>query len=151
MQERNWTYLDRSNWPKGEWSGEPDKMQWQDAETGLPCLIVRNRGGALCGYVGVSQGHPYFERGYDDCNVDAHGGLTFADFCQPYGENNEQGICHVVDEGENERVWWLGFDCAHLGDVTPAYDYSHGWESSYKGVEYVRGEVRQLAAQLGWR
>lgn len=145
MQEKSWTYLDRSSWPKGEWSDEPDKMQWQDETTGLPCLIVRNRMGALCGYVGVAEGHPAFDVHYDEVNVDVHGGLTFADFCQP--NDGDEGICHVPDEGEPERVYWLGFDCAHCWDVTPAWPDGFG-EGSYKNIPYVQNECRQLAAQL---
>lgn len=34
--------------------------------TGLPCLIVRNRFGALCGYVGVAEGHPLFGLSYSE-------------------------------------------------------------------------------------
>lgn len=45
--------VDKSGWARGVWDSEPDKIQWQDAETGLPCLIVRGPVGALCGYVGV--------------------------------------------------------------------------------------------------
>jgi hypothetical protein len=49
--------VDRTGWPAGEWDGEPDKLFWTDATTGLPCLIVRNRMGALCGYVAVDSTH----------------------------------------------------------------------------------------------
>lgn len=150
MEAKSWTYLDRTGWPKGEWDNEPDKMQWQDDATRLPCLIVRNHGGALCGYVGVAEGHPAFEKHYDAVQPypDVHGGLTFSDFCSPHGDNKERGICHVPSEGEPDRVWWLGFDCAHLGDTTPAYDWSHDYESSYKRVAYVQNECRNLAQQL---
>lgn len=151
MKEQSWTYLDRGEWPQGEWSNEPDKMQWQDKDTGLPCLIVRNRMGALCGYVGVAEGHPAFAVHYNDVNPypDVHGGLTFSDFCRPYGEQKE-GICHVPDEGETERVWWLGFDCGHFMDVVPSM-LRHGFGDDgdyYKDVPYVKAECRKLAAQL---
>lgn len=148
MKQREWTYLDRKDWPQGEWSNEPDKIQWQDADTGLPCLIVRNRMGALCGYVGVAEGHRYFGVNYDNVSVDAHGGLTFSDFCQPYGEKGEQGICHVPDRGEPDKVWWLGFDCAHYMDVIPAMKPTLEKFGYYKGISYVRHECQQLAAQL---
>src|SRR5690606_3996986 len=36
------------------------KIQWVDEATGLDCLMVRNSGGAWCGYVGVSEGHPLY-------------------------------------------------------------------------------------------
>ena len=36
----------RADWPKGKWDNEPDKIQWQDPTTKLPCLMVRNSMGA---------------------------------------------------------------------------------------------------------
>lgn len=49
----------------GEWDDEPDRMQWPDETTDLPCLAVRNPMGALCGYVGLSAGHPWYGKSYD--------------------------------------------------------------------------------------
>lgn len=60
MENREWHNTDKSSWGDGEWLHEPDKKQWTDQDTGYPCLIVRNRVGALCGYVGVPLDHPYF-------------------------------------------------------------------------------------------
>lgn len=86
---RTWT---RDNaFPIGPWTNEPDKAQWIDEATGLDCLIVRNRMGALCGYVGVPEGHPAHRQDYDNVDADAHGGLTFA------------GGCHVVTRESWER------------------------------------------------
>lgn len=142
-------------WPKGQWDGEPDHKQWVDEITGLPCLIVRNmRRGNLCGYVGVSKGHAAFGVAYgdvyrlenEDDPVDVHGGLTYSSHCAGR-------ICHVVEPGEDDHVWWLGFDCAHLGDsapieLTPPYAAFRDWTASYKSFRYVEGECRNLARQL---
>lgn len=149
MKEQEWTYVDRSTWPEhgnADWDNEPDKKQWLDKETGLPCLIVRGPSGALCGYVGVPSTHPCFEKDYGDVCVEVHGGLTFSDRCHPREEF--KGICHIVEEGDDDNVWWLGFDCAHYGDITPAYDSMIDWESSYKNFRYVQNEVEFLAKQL---
>lgn len=91
--------IDKAEWARGEWSGEPDKIQWMDEGTGLPCLIVRGPVGALCGYVGVPEGHPFHGLGYSSCRhgacpdkrdycdhtpesiLRAHGGVTFAGGC----------------------------------------------------------------------
>ena len=59
-------FTDKSGWEQGAWQDEPDKVQWIDEETGLDCLIVRNPGGALCGYVGVAEGHSLFEVSYSE-------------------------------------------------------------------------------------
>lgn len=56
---------DKAGWGDGPWQSEPDKRQWQDDATGLPCLIVRGPVGALCGYVGVPEGHPAYGLSYD--------------------------------------------------------------------------------------
>lgn len=162
MQTREWRSADdKSGWGAGPWQDEPDKLQWTDEATGLPCLIKRNTQvtGALCGYVGVSEGHQDFAKGYDDVPVEVHGGLTFADFCDKSDDGrDEERICHVPDPDEPDHVWWLGFDCSHSGDTCPAMNarlrsYGHpsidrdGWET-YKPLAYVKEEVTKLAAQL---
>jgi len=144
-------FVDKSKWARGEWDNEPDKIEWRDESTGLPCLIVRGPSGALCGYAAVSEGHPAYKKHYDDVDVRAHGGLTYANACQSDGH-----ICHVPRPGESENVWWLGFDCAHSGDYCPKYsELSHKKDlfqrregETYRPVEYVREEVTHLANQL---
>lgn len=136
MQRIEYHTADKSTWGEGPWQDEPDKVQWQDEETGYPCLIVRNpHMGFLCGYVGVPPGHPAHGLSYDGelseehkarmalvqekmrkatrnptgpksilgaltgipdrvpvpgigealQEVEAHGGLTFADGCSSHG------------------------------------------------------------------
>lgn len=132
----------KTNWSDGPWQDEPDKVQWQDPTTQLPCLIVRNNFGAWCGYVGVSKGHPLFEQHYDKGNIDVHGGLTYSDHC--VGK-----ICHVVEEGEDDNVWWLGFDCSHAGDLAPGLTaFTHFPGDVYRNEKYVKREVTSLAQQL---
>lgn len=172
--ERESRHIDKSTWGDGPWQDEPDKVQWTDEATGLPCLAVRTPwSGNWCGYVGVAEGHPAFGQGYDEADrladpdddgyrgLRVHGGLTFADFCQE-GEE-ETGICHVPQPGQPERVWWFGFDCAHSGDISPASDArtrsyglkplrfggTNGWpEDKYRTLEYVQAECADLARQL---
>lgn len=158
MQTIEYRYLDRHGWGVGPWQDEPDKIQWQDETTGYPCLIVRvPRQGHLCGYVGVPPGHQFYEKVYKDCHLpdgeylDCHGGLTFSGFCSPHPDAPERGICHVVEAGEEDRVWWLGFDCSHLGDLAPGhnrYEFMDREGDQYCTVAYVRWEVTALARQL---
>ena len=120
---------------------------------------MRNPGGALCGYVGVPEGHPSFAVDCGDVAVDVHGGLTFDGFCQEGAESH--GICHLVGPGEPDRVWWLGFDCAHSGDLAPKFEQrlrtSWSWRARhdaeiydgvYRDLAYVTAECTSLAAQL---
>lgn len=178
METKEWRTEDKTDWPRGEWDGEPDKIQWPDEATGLPCLIVRNRSGALCGYVGVADGHPAYGIEYDDVKVstedgypDVHGGLTFASFCAETKDESRY-ICHVPGPGEPHKVWWLGFDCHHAGDYAPGSDARYrqivseaqwrdhnaalglgaptGWGTTieYRNVAYVREQCTALAKQL---
>lgn len=148
MKHRTWTTYDKTRWPDGPWQHEPDKEQWLDTATGLPCLIKRNGGGALCGYVGVSEGHPWFGVEYEHVGAEVHGGLTYSSFCQDGDEGHT--ICHVVEPGEPDRVWWLGFDCAHIGDRSPAYEYRGALfrGDTYKDRAYVQTECAALARQV---
>jgi hypothetical protein len=231
MQAIEYRTVDKSSWARGPWDSEPDKRQWRDDETGLPCLIVRNHSGAWCGYVGIGEGHPFYGKSYGDripvpdrdavaisektspialfCEAlreddgcvsldmvcDVHGGITFADHCHeagraefdcwremmlgckgeidrfPRGDSAERwremghllddfdgwrthceqtSICHRVEAGENDKVWWLGFDCCHCGDASPRYiGELRGLGSGvYRDVNYVTTEVGNLARQL---
>lgn len=154
METLEYRTIDKSSWVRGEWDGEPDKRQWQDEATGLPCLIVRGPSGALCGYVGIPDSHPLHGKSYDDADVEAHGGLTFASACSHGSE--EKGICHRPAPGEPDNVWWFGFDCAHAGDFCPKFDNAGrlheptGWGSlnEYRNASYVQAQCRALAEQL---
>jgi hypothetical protein len=215
-QTREYLRVNRQDWPSGPWDGEPDKVQWVDADTGLDCLMVRNGGGAWCGYVGVAEGHRFFGIDYSQCAqqppceesycdhtpgsaLSVHGGLTFADFChEPTREKWEQWrvslrghvgeslqypqgdaarafrdyahllddfeawrefsegrhVCHVPFAGRPARVWWLGFDCSHSDDRSPAnlkWEREHGfmnYHDEYRDRAYVAAEVARLASQL---
>jgi hypothetical protein len=152
MEAREYRTVDKSGWAPGPWQSEPDKMQWTDEATGLPCLIVRGPFGALCGYVGVAEGHVAFAQHYERVGVDVHGGLTFADFCADTDDESRH-ICHTPAEGEPTHVWWLGFDCAHCDDLCPS---DRGRQVSgeffrhrrYRDLAYVKSEIATLAAQL---
>lgn len=177
MQTKEYRTEDKSKWPAGAWKDEPDKVQWPDPETGLPCLINRGPHGAWCGYVGIPETHPWFGKSYseaigpctEDCSEDSHwshgidsivkvhGGLTFSDVCHP-GKTEATGVCHVPDPGESDHVWWFGFDCAHAGDLSPGYQRLFEsaipcpWNSSgfeeYRDMAYAKHQVTGLARQL---
>jgi len=77
-----------------------------------------------------------------------HGGLTYSEACQGV-------ICHKAAEGEPDNVWWFGFDCSHLDDLTPAmaqFASERSWLNSasdvYRDQPYVRAQTEKLAKQL---
>ena len=86
----------------------PDSVLETGFELGYEWVIVYNYMGYRCGYVKVSQDHHLYGKNYFDdeiLDLDVHGGITFAEAdaaCEALGEDNG---------------WWLGFDCAHAGDM----------------------------------
>jgi len=127
----------RDGWPRGPWDDEADEYEWR--HFGFPCLIIRNVLGALCGYVAVAEGHPWFGKDADDIDASAHGGICYTDVCA-------RNICHIPRAGEPARVWWVGFDCAHYNDLCPALGCAFDYQT-YKPISYVVREVRNLAKQ----
>lgn len=142
----------KKNLPDGPWNGEPNRKEWKHA--GLPCLALRqNSLGHWCGYVGVPKGHPLFGAEYSvetpalkgespEGFLRVHGGITFSNHCHG-------NICHVGDAEGDER-FWFGFDCAHLGDVSPgSLLYSKKPDDeTYKNLAFVERETNKLAKQL---
>jgi hypothetical protein len=148
---------DKSTWGDGPWRYEPDRLDFE--HEGLACLLHRGPGGHWCGYVGVPPTHALYGKGYDDADVNVHGGLTYASKCSGT-------ICHVPKPGSPDDVWWFGFDCAHSGDLSSMKyassirsrrgDYNHAkalaantWTvETYRTFEYVKAETERLAEQL---
>ncbi len=129
--------IEKTNFSKGPWNSEPDKVQWIDKASKLHCLIIRADGmGHLCGYVGLPAGHLWHGIGYEDLsreyNLDVHGGLTYSG---PF------------DEIEPELTWWLGFDCAHAGDLSPGIARLSDVDK-YRSISFVRKQCRKLARQI---
>jgi hypothetical protein len=158
METIEYHTIDKSTWGDGPWQNEPDKVQYPDPETGMPCLIVRAGDlGHLCGYVGVTQGHPFFKKDGYDFDLDVHGGITFTNMCRP-GKDESHGICHIPGPGEPDHVWWLGFDCGHCFDISPGLnarmrgygvpDMGGDLDSKYRSIAYVKSQTASLAKQL---
>ena len=150
---REWRRDNRPDWGHGPWTDEPDKVQWVDEETGLDCLAVRHpKRGHWCGYVGVAEGHPWFGKHYNEVRLadveewpSVHGGLTFSDLCREGDES--EAICHVPFAGRPDKVWWLGFDCAHCDDIQPIYPKRWTERSQYRDLQYIKSECADLARQ----
>lgn len=131
---------------------EGDEKSWERA--GLTCKMLRHDNlKHWCGYVGLHAAHPSHGKGYDDIDVDVHGGLTYARANFPY----------CLPDG----LWWVGFDCAHSGDCVPGINSArHGIEAFvlamgnfadaggsedrdvYRTAEWVEAETNKLADQL---
>lgn len=153
------------------WENEPNDLAFI-ATSGLDCRIHRNLwAGNLCGYVKVPEGHLLYGKGYSAaipdelrsawtavCNgeigkrgiidvftcgsegrvgvlFDVHGGITWADNRLPWEDKTPTG-------------WWLGFDCAHDGDLSPGYENRFSSDGEYRDIEYVKAECESLASQI---
>lgn len=147
-----WHTTDKAAWERGPWDAEPDKLQWIDAASNLPCVIMRGPCGQLNGYIGVPVGHPWHRLDYDaiEPHPEVHGGLTYAGDASEI-EDPLNAVCWVGEEFQDH--WWLGFDCAHLGDYTSMSSpasiraaFPHRGDV-YRGVAFVRAETERLAAQ----
>lgn len=140
----------KPKWGPGPWQDEPDRVEFE--HEGIACLMSRqSQIGHWCGYVGVEPGHPwhgeakYFWDRQDGPEV--HGGVTFGAECGGF-------VCHVPKPGKPENLWWIGFDCAHLGDLSPSihrnvghFLFDIGGGEHYRTADYVRREVERLAEQ----
>lgn len=115
------------------------EREWECA--GLQCAVVQAREAQhRCGYVRVSPTHPLFGKGYDDPNVEVHGGLTFAEL-EP---------CTEHSDGQG---WWFGFDCAHAGDAStdPDANLSEVGEDAQRMLQIARSYPTRYAAGHYWR
>lgn len=115
------------------WDNEPNEETFEHA--GLPCRIIRNTSatGCLNGYVGIPAEHPLYGMGYNDFDINVHGGLNSARAGD--GDRRAKGY------------WWFGFDTAHAGDLMPSLPVPSA-HVTYKDINYVRTEVKSLAEQL---
>lgn len=158
-----------AGWGEGPWQAEPDKIQYVDPSTGLPCLIIRApSSGALCGYVGTYPGHRWHSMDWGDYPWEdsplAHGGINYTDFCAEWAPE-EMGVCHVPARGGPGPIWWLGYDCGHVAtrDRAPGTEAlmkyfkvphsfmtenAFGHPLTYKTVGYVMAVNASLAQQI---
>ena len=106
----------------------PFKIEREWMFAGLKCAVVMSReAGSRCGYVRVPPTHPLHGKHYDAIDVAVHGGLTFA----------EEEPC-VEEDGKG---WWIGFDCAHLGDAM--YDPNPDWLTLSDSAKEVLTVMRE--------
>jgi hypothetical protein len=112
---------------------EGDFYKWTyTASNGLDvdCFLRRNPSAlTLCGYVVLTSDNKLFGLDYDEIYtkmfISVHGGLTYSD--------------------EGEDGWVIGFDCAHAGDLCPAFPY---YDGIYRTKEFVISECEKLAEEV---
>lgn len=114
--------------------------------------ITHNMRGNRCGYLKLLPGHPWHGSSYSDLRglIEVHGGLTFA---------SPDVRC---DKAGDDNGWWIGFDCAHMGDgcdwdlasesyrqdfKAMPYAFSSFNEGTIRTTEYVKDELENLGEQ----
>lgn len=83
----------------------PGDVLAEGQHEGYEWVVIHNQIGYRCGYVRVPKGHPWHGKPYDEIKAEVHGGLTFAEPDKP------------CDKPGEDDAYWVGFDCAHLGDA----------------------------------
>ena len=159
----------------GPWNNEADKVAWNDQETGLGCIMLRQKNGTISGYVGVPLEHPFFGFEADavpaDISNTVHGGLTYGKACEvnrfdrmAWGKPRKERytVCHVTrvrlvqsyrtvqttaDEF-HEDLWWFGFDTDHPGDFIPSKSYGCSNGDVYRDQSFVYANCIALARKL---
>lgn len=165
------TFVNRSGWEQGPWDDEPDVAVWMDRSTHLPCVALRHGDfGNFCGYVIVAELEDIYkdvvpgegrEVAEPEYSYSVHGGVTYS--CHEWPTHEPQRIEKLLREAYNvayvddmlkQRLYWIGFDCAHHGDYSPGIEAKiSSWarissSHNYKTMSYVVAECTSLARQI---
>lgn len=96
---------------------------------GIKCTIKRHPSlGTLCGYVYLTKHFNEWGKYYDELDIIVHGGLTYSQ--------------------QEDEYWVIGFDCAHSEDLVPNLDDKTINNDTYRDMEYVENEIREIINQL---
>jgi hypothetical protein len=118
-------------WGYGEWIEEPDEAEFE--HNGILCKIIRadtpkdpNQedvfGGHLCGYCRIPKNHiDYKCKKPFDLPYSVHGGITYGRL-------------------EEDEEYWIGFDCAHSGDIVPSLEIFKKKYGEYGGIKELKSQ-----------
>lgn len=151
------------------WENEPNEKHFE--YKGLQCEIHRHHTtGHLCGYVNIpilkqakgrmaqfqsffveydvdnTDGSDIYDTFDNIFNISVHGGITFS----------------RIVEKEEGKVFCIGFDCGHSGDILPAmesilrrpysslpvFDDPIFGRDVYRDINYVEAECKSMVDQL---
>lgn len=88
---------------------------------------ILNLGTHPTAYIKIPENHKYYEKDYDEINLDVHGGLTYS----------SKQLCL-----ENEVIegWFIGWDYAHYGDYL-GYEEMFSREFRTNGKKWTTEEI----------
>lgn len=144
------TYVyDKAGWTAGQWSSEPDKVQWQDPLSGIPCLIVRQRG-LWSSYAGLNQTYTIY--GQTASALDALlivGGLEVTYAAVADNSGRPLAIVHTPEAGEPGGLWWVGVGACHDSELLTDEDPMLGVDDeTYRNMRYAMGISQALAEEM---
>ena len=151
-------FIDKSKWVDGPWRKEQDlvKFIYHDSPFSLCCLLLRNRkSGYWCGYVGIDQLNPFFDKDYEDVN-------SFLKY--PILDYSGNPTKNLPEEFRVNNYYFFGFSLNHDGDLVP---FSLGKRSllsrvslghfgrdqitkdeTYKNLGYAENVLEDLAKEI---
>jgi hypothetical protein len=161
-----WSREEKQVWVEGEWTTEPDKIQWRDCTTNLLCLILRNYiSGGLCGYVGVDNSHPLFGLDYEGAEklFSIRWEITYCALSQKE-YLPKKGIHWVSQQADpDQQIWWFGFAPDKWTDISPLM-HPHMFNehplnqhlaeelreqgAGYRNIEAIKIVIRDLCLQI---
>ena len=110
---------------------------------GYKCRILRMGEGMdpeyrmfhLCGYVLLTKEDKRYGKDWEEIPYSVHGGITYSS--------------HKLHLQQEEDWWWIGFDCAHAGDINMVFWLERPESGfTYKTMEFVENELKQLVDQI---
>lgn len=153
----------------GPWDKEPNEKEW--ITEGLNCKMIRVEMGHWCGYVGVPEEHPWYNKSYLDevhvpkellkrtIDIDKIGILNI--MCSRVDEETQTADLWLLVDVHGgltyasmgtggylpKGLWWFGLDCAHCDDLSPQMPH-YVTSGTYRDEEYVTNATVLLAKQL---
>lgn len=122
--------IPRTDWlPDGPWNNEDDREEF-DID-GVPCVLQRDRLGYWCGYVLLSNGHPWANKSPEQIKAQVYGAVK-----------------HVGDIPEKAGKW-AGFACNEPGDLLPGmmkWKRESLSDGIYRDFDFAMNECAKLAA-----
>ena len=132
---------------------------WTTA-SGYRAVILHQSQGHMCGYVAVGESHPLYGKKYGEdlpclkyLALKAYSGpvgkrgvmsafLGHGRSCMEAVFNVHGSVTFAAGDGQypvysQEKLWWIGFDCAHARDTV-----------DFCNQAYVHAECESLAAQI---
>ena len=130
---------------------------------GYRCVTTFNDTGFRCGYVGLPEGHPLYNVGFDDKieatfdSIEGQSigkrspftliecvGLESEDKISPVLFFNVHGGLTYSEGGKGSEypvlsdLWWFGFDCGHYGDLEDIATLKELWGDDNKGKMIIQ-------------